>query len=101
VAEPKPEDEAPPEIGDHPFEPRGKWWSLCKICGLARASHATSTIDTRLEMLKDQMERYGEIRHVDPKRKTELDREFRDLERTRVHSGGRARIGYVGDDDDD
>lgn len=26
-------------IRDHPFEPRGEWWSLCKRCGLGSASH--------------------------------------------------------------
>lgn len=83
--EPKAEDEAPPSVGDHPFEPRGKWWTLCKVCGLARAAHSSSTIDERLEMLKDQMARYGEVRHVNPERAAELTREMRD------------RHGYIGD----
>lgn len=85
--DPTPEDEAPPEVGDHPFEPRGKWWSLCKVCGLARASHSSSTIDTRLEMLKEQMERYGEVRHVNPERASELTREMR------------SRHSYIGDNE--
>lgn len=96
-------DEAPPEIDDHPFEPRGEWWSLCKHCSLAQAAHSSSAIDTRMAMLTEHMETYGEIRHVDPVEKERLGREFRDYERERIHSGGRARIGYVSDDfpDDD
>lgn len=94
---PKAEDEAPPGVDDHPFEPRGAWWSLCKRCGLARASHASSTIDTRREMFKEQMKRYGEIRHVDPERKKELNREFKKKEHAHVE------IGYYSEDvaDDD
>lgn len=87
--EPKAHDETPPEVGDHPFEPRGEWWSLCMHCGLARAAHSSSTIDTRLAMFEDQMKRYGEIRHVNPERKAELNR---------IHQGGRVRIGYYSDD---
>lgn len=110
---PKAEDEAPPEVGDHPFEPRLKWYDLCKHCGLARAAHQSSTIDTRLEMLKDHMERYGKVNHVDPEQSEELTREFlesgmvfdesahRELETQRLKMGGRVRIGYVGDDVDD
>lgn len=96
--EPKTYDEAPSIINDHPFEPSGEWWSLCKHCGLAQAAHSSSTINSRLEMLKEQMSRYGEIRHVDPVRKAELERE---LERERLHQGGRARIGYYSDDNPD
>lgn len=38
-------DEAPAEIEDHPFEPRGEWYTLCKHCGLAQAAHSETTID--------------------------------------------------------
>lgn len=99
IVEPKAHDEASPGVGDHPFDPRGEWWSLCKHCGLARAAHRTSTIDVRRAMFEDQMARYGEIRHHDPVRKAALEREF-GREPT-VHPGGRLQIGrYVGDDDD-
>jgi hypothetical protein len=96
--EPKTHDEAPAIISDHPFEPRGEWWSLCKHCGLAQAAHSSSTINSRMEMLREHMETYGEIRHVDPVQKELLGREFRDYERERIHSGGRVRMGYVSDD---
>jgi hypothetical protein len=49
-------------------------------------------------MLREHMETYGEIRHVDPVQKELLGREFRDYERERIHSGGRVRMGYVSDD---
>jgi hypothetical protein len=39
-------DEAPAIISDHPFIPRGEWWDLCKICGLAQAAHSETTIDS-------------------------------------------------------
>lgn len=35
-------DEAPSVISDHPFEPRGAWWSLCKVCSLAESAHTES-----------------------------------------------------------
>lgn len=102
--DPKPEDEAPPVVGDHPFEPRGKWWSLCKHCGKARAAHSSSTIDVRMEMLKEQMSRYGRINHVDPHRAEELEKEVRAhgyIGDTEIE--GKAadvpRHSYVGDDD--
>lgn len=37
-------DQAPSLITDHPFEPRGEWWSLCKHCRLAQAAHKETTI---------------------------------------------------------
>lgn len=76
-------DEAPSAITDHAFVPRAQWWSLCKICGLAQAAHSSTTIDAHEEMRKDH----------------ERQREWREVESQRVHSGGRARIGYVSDDD--
>lgn len=90
--EPKAEDEAPPAVDNHPFEPRGAWWSLCKVCGLARAAHSSSTIDTRREMFLDQMKRYGKINHVDPARSEQLTREFEEQEAAHVE------IGYYSDD---
>lgn len=99
--EPVAHDEAPSVIVDHPFEPSGKWWSLCATCNLAQAAHSSSTINTQMEMVRDHMEAYGEVRHVDRDRKADLERQFREYERKRIHSGGRGRIGYVGDDDDE
>lgn len=26
-------------VSDHPFAPRGDWWSLCRTCGLGQAAH--------------------------------------------------------------
>lgn len=101
MAEPKAHDEASPGVGDHPFDPRGEWWSLCKHCGLARVAHKTSTIDVRRAMFAEQMARYGEIRYHDPERKAELEREFGNDNEPTVRPGGRLQIGhYVGDDDD-
>lgn len=40
-------DEAPSGITDHPFEPRGEWYTLCVHCGLAQAAHAETTVDPR------------------------------------------------------
>lgn len=40
-------DEAPSGIDDHPYEPRGAWWSLCKHCGFAQAAHKETTLDPR------------------------------------------------------
>lgn len=115
---PKAHDEAPSVITDHPFEPRDRWWSLCKHCGLAQAAHSSSTINTPMEMVREHIEKYGEVRHADRDRKADLERQFREYERhrlellgmvdrdqevERLHEGGRVRIGYVSDDfpDDD
>jgi hypothetical protein len=35
-------------ITDHWYEPRGAWWTVCKICGLAEAAHL-STLSTHAE----------------------------------------------------
>lgn len=86
-------DEAPPEVDSHPFEPRKQWWSLCKHCGLAQAAHSSSTIDTRMAMLEEHMDTYGEIRHVDPVKAAELEQE---VKRARDHR--EVRVGYVSDD---
>jgi hypothetical protein len=29
-------------IDDHPFNPRGAWWDLCRVCGLSEAAHTQS-----------------------------------------------------------
>lgn len=31
-------------VYDHPFEPRGEWWTVCRHCGLAEASHIASAL---------------------------------------------------------
>lgn len=46
-------DTSPAIIGDHAFVPRAEWWSLCKICGLAQAAHAETTIDSLEEMRRE------------------------------------------------
>lgn len=38
-------DEAPAEIDDHAFEPRGAWYTLCRHCGLAMAAHEETTVN--------------------------------------------------------
>lgn len=82
---PKAHDETPAHVDDHPFEPRGQWWSLCKHCGLAQAAHSSSTIDIQTEIQRDH----------------ERQAEWRKAELKRAHEGGRARIGYYSDDTDD
>lgn len=37
-------DETPSGITDHPFEPKGLWFTLCKVCNLAESAHAETTI---------------------------------------------------------
>lgn len=78
-------DEAPSNIDDHAFEPRGAWYTLCKHCGLAMAAHERTTVNSVEEIRKDQ------VRQA----------EWREAELQRLHSSGRARIAYVGDEDDD
>jgi hypothetical protein len=36
-------DESPSGITDHPFEPKGAWFTLCKHCNLAESAHAETT----------------------------------------------------------
>lgn len=31
-------------IDSHPFIPRGKWFTPCKVCGLAEAAHLDSVL---------------------------------------------------------
>jgi hypothetical protein len=40
-------DEAPSGVTDHAFVPRGAWYTLCRICGLAQAAHRETTVDAR------------------------------------------------------
>jgi hypothetical protein len=40
-------DETPSQIVDHPFEPRGEWYTLCKHCHLAESAHRDTTIKFR------------------------------------------------------
>lgn len=37
-------DEAPSIIEDHPFEPKGEWYTLCKHCNLAESAHKETTL---------------------------------------------------------
>jgi hypothetical protein len=89
--EPVGHDEAPSVIVDHPFDPKAEWWSLCKVCNLARAAHFSSTPEAAAEM---QAHFRTLPRAVSPAEAMKRERE-------RIHQGGRARIGYVADDDDD
>lgn len=41
-----PEGATATTVYDHPFEPDDRgWWSVCKHCHLAEASHVSSTLD--------------------------------------------------------
>lgn len=40
-------DEAPSAISDHAYEPRGAWYTVCRICNLAEAAHTETTLDWR------------------------------------------------------
>lgn len=40
-------DETPAVIGEHPFEPKSEWWSLCKHCNLAESAHKETTLGIR------------------------------------------------------
>lgn len=33
-------DTTPSGVTDHPFEPKGEWWTLCKHCNKAESAHA-------------------------------------------------------------
>lgn len=37
-------DTTPSGITDHPFEPKGLWFTLCRHCNLAESAHAETTI---------------------------------------------------------
>lgn len=36
-----PDTSASAQVTDHVFQPAGEWWSVCKICRLGRAAHAS------------------------------------------------------------
>ena len=40
-------DETPSQITDHAFEPKGKWFTLCKFCNLSEAAHMRTTLTGR------------------------------------------------------
>jgi hypothetical protein len=93
VAEPNAHDEAPSMIVDHPYTPRGEWWSLCEICSLARAAHSSSTP----ESIEAMQAHFQTLRRASPNELLERERD-----RGRIKLGsGKVRIGYVDDDDDD
>jgi hypothetical protein len=33
-----------PVASDHPFGPRGEWWSLCRCCGLSEPADTATTL---------------------------------------------------------
>lgn len=37
-------DETPSNINDHPFEPKGEWWSLCRHCNFAESAHSETSL---------------------------------------------------------
>ena len=78
----------PPSVNDHAFEPRSEWWSLCKYCGFAQATH----FSTHPAVTHDIHLHFEELR---------AQRDAREEESQRVQSGGRARIGYYSDDNSD
>lgn len=39
-----PHDESPSGITDHPFTPKGLWFTLCIECNLAESAHAETTV---------------------------------------------------------
>lgn len=52
-------DTSPAIITDHPFEPRGEWWTLCKICSLAEAAHAETTLQPIAYLSDDEEEEHA------------------------------------------
>lgn len=72
-------DEAPSAVMDHPFVPKGAWYTRCRDCGLAEAAHKFTTIDS-IDEIKAEHER---------------DREREEPPQ------GRVVIGYYSDDNDD
>lgn len=85
-----------PSPTDHPYDPRGEWWSLCKHCGLARAAHFSATPESIAAMQAE----FARTPRAKPQRPQFNRAEERAAERDRIHQGGRTRIGYVADDDD-
>lgn len=37
-------DETPSGVTDHPFTPKGLWFTLCSKCNLAESAHAETTV---------------------------------------------------------
>lgn len=37
-------DDTPSGVTDHPFVPKGLWYTLCKHCNLAESAHAETTL---------------------------------------------------------
>lgn len=71
-------DEAPSAVMDHPFVPRGAWYTKCRDCGLAEAAHKFTTIDS-LAAIQADHERQNE----------------------REEPESRVVIGYYSDDNED
>ena len=44
AAAPTADPPAAAPVTDHPFEPRGAWYSPCRHCRLAEAAHRTTTL---------------------------------------------------------
>lgn len=40
-------DESPSQITDHPFSPKGLWYTLCSRCNFSEAAHAETTQDSQ------------------------------------------------------
>jgi len=40
-------DETPSDITDHPFSPKGEWFTLCSHCNLAESAHRDTTVEPR------------------------------------------------------
>jgi hypothetical protein len=40
-------DETPSIITNHPFDPKGEWWSLCKHCNCAESAHLETMVKFR------------------------------------------------------
>lgn len=53
-------DETPSGITDHPFEPKGLWFTLCLHCNLAESAHAETTLKRperlRIRYVSDDMD---------------------------------------------
>jgi hypothetical protein len=50
-------DESPSGITDHPFTPKGLWYTLCSRCNLAESAHAETTNEhpIRISYVADDM----------------------------------------------
>ena len=43
-------DETPSGITDHPFTPKGLWYTLCSRCNLAESAHDTTLVNHKVEI---------------------------------------------------